>query len=192
MNNRKNINYNSLLPDYANCFVNNIKYNELKLISAYYRRKIEEISNNKTEYFNNVSRLMSGITLAHLTPEERKIVIADLVCSDEDIYNIMTDENNSDLFIALGHYFEVINSIKNNKISNKEERLGVCSSFTEHYNKSLALAFANYFKVSVGSINIEAIINKINCIYSYQYDLLYSRKADTLRERKQYINLIRQ
>lgn len=188
MDNRKNINYNSLLPDYANCFVDNKKYNELKAVSTYYRRKIEEISNNKTEYFNNVSGLMSGITLSHLTPEERKIVLADLVCSDDDIYNIMTDENNTELFIVLGHYFEVINSIKNNKISNKEERLSVCSSFTEHYNKILAVAFANYFGISVGSINLEAIINKINCIYSYQYVLLYSRKADTCRERKQHIN----
>ena len=192
MDNRKNINYNSLLPDYANCFVDNQRYNELKTISSYYRKKIEEVSNNKIEYFNNISKLMSGITLSHFNPEERKIILADLVCSDDDIYTIMSDENNSDLFIALGHYFEVINSIKNNKISNKEDRLSVCSSFTEHYNKSLALAFANYFKISVGSINLEAIINKINCIYSYQYALLYSRKADTCRETKQQCNLIRQ
>lgn len=181
MDNRKKINYSKLLADYANCFVDNKRFNDLKAISAYYRKKIEEISNNKIEYFNNVSRLISGITLSNLTFEERQIVLADLVCSDDDIYNVMLDENNIDLFLALGHYFEVINLINNNRIVNKNI-LSICYNFMEHYNRSLAVAFAKYFGVSVGSVNIEAIINKINCIYSYQYVLLYGNKYEIKKQ----------
>lgn len=169
MNIRRKIDYSKLLPDYANYYIDNDKYNYLKAISEYYRKKLEEKSNNKTEYFNNVSRLMSGITFSNIVnPEERKIIIANLICSDDDIQSVMLEEENSDLLATLTIFFESVKIIKKKKINRIEiNEQDHNNSFTEYYKDLIAKCFSKYWNVQPGSIDAEAIINKINCIYTY-------------------------
>lgn len=184
---KRKINYNNILPDYIKCFMSQKEFEKLKYIGDYFREK--KLNRYGATHLSNlfVNDYINGITFSHLNPDEKKIVTSFLLYSDEDIYNVLTDEDNTDLFVGLGYYFTCANELKrynDSKSFIKEECLNAITSFVENYSLCLVSAFAKYFNVREDSIISEILINRINCVFSFQYNLLFSSLSRELIKNK--------
>ncbi len=182
---KRTINYDDVLPGYVKLYISDKKFSELKYISAYFSEKLKNKSSNYNEYFKEVGHWLSGLTLSNLTPEEKKIIKADMLCSDEDFRRFMLDPKNVDLFVALGMFFEIINYVKRLLDSNSStDFLGTAMSLADKITNHLVSSYAKFFGLPEELVCAEDLINKINCIYSFQYGVLYSDKQIPTYRRK--------